>query len=77
MNCIGNIIDLEWRKLVDHFSNIRADAFVIMPNHVHGIIGIEDISTVGATRPMKNEIVDKNSSRIYQIEEVVMGWNKT
>ncbi len=40
-----------------------------MPNHVHGIIGIEDTSTVGATCPMKNEIVDKNSTRIYQIEE--------
>jgi putative transposase len=40
LNLIGNIIDSEWRKLGYHFPNIRADAFVIMPNHVHGIIVI-------------------------------------
>ena len=68
LNSIGNIIDLEWRKLADHFPNIRAEAFGIMPNHVHGIIGIEDISTVGATRPTENEIMDSNIRWVNQIE---------
>jgi hypothetical protein len=40
-----------------------------MPNHVHGIIGIEDISTVGATRPTKNEIMDSNIRWVNQAED--------
>ncbi len=68
LNCIGNIIDSEWRKLTDHFPNIRADAFVIIPNHGHGIIGIEDISTVRATRPTNNEIMDSDIRWVNQTE---------
>ena len=29
-----------WRDLPQHFANVRLDEFVIMPNHVHGIIMI-------------------------------------
>jgi putative transposase len=32
-----------------HFPNVRLDAFVVMPNHFHGIIIIDPI--IGATRP--------------------------
>ena len=68
LSSIGSIINSVWRKLAHHFPNIRAGAFVIMPNHVHGIIGIEDISTVGATRPTNNEIMDCNIRWVNQIE---------
>jgi hypothetical protein len=40
LNSMGNIIDSEWRKLAYHLPNIRADAFIIMPNQVHSIIMI-------------------------------------
>ncbi len=66
---MGNSIDSEWRKLTDHFPNIRADAFVIMPNHVHGIIGIEDLSTIGATRPTNNEIMDSDIRWVNRTKE--------
>jgi REP element-mobilizing transposase RayT len=29
-----------WRQIPDHFPNARTDEFVVMPNHVHGIISI-------------------------------------
>ena len=29
-----------WRDLPQHFANVRLDKYVIMPNHVHGIIMI-------------------------------------
>ena len=31
-----------WRDLAVHYSHIRLDEFVIMPNHVHGIINIRE-----------------------------------
>lgn len=31
-----------WTAIPDHFDHVRLDAFVIMPNHVHGLVGIMD-----------------------------------
>jgi len=38
MNDAGRIAQVSWRGLPSQFSNISLDAFVVMPNHVHGII---------------------------------------
>ncbi len=38
VNSIGRIIQKVWDELAFRFSVIGTDAFVIMPNHVHGII---------------------------------------
>ncbi|MDZ7808194.1 MAG: transposase [Gracilimonas sp.] len=29
-----------WNQIPDHFDNVKLDAFVVMPDHVHGIIQI-------------------------------------
>ena len=38
---IGRIAKQFWREIPDHFPFVILDAFVIMPNHVHGIIIIK------------------------------------
>ncbi len=40
-NRIGAIVEGCWKKLPDHFGNVVLDAFVLMPNHIHGVIIIE------------------------------------
>ena len=35
---IGKIIYEQWLNLPEHFSDIELDEFIIMPNHIHGII---------------------------------------
>src|SRR5213594_1185245 len=47
---VRNIVWNAWRDLPDRFSSVRLDEFVIMPNHVHGIIWIVDRNPVGAQR---------------------------
>jgi REP element-mobilizing transposase RayT len=39
-----------WRAVTDRFPTIRLDAFVVMPNHIHGIVVITTTTatTVGA-----------------------------
>lgn len=49
----GRMVAAEWDALCPRFMNIDLDAFVVMPNHIHGIIVITgtigtDGSTVGA-----------------------------
>ena len=48
-NRLGSVIENCWAKLPDHYDNVALDAFMLMPNHVHGVIIIEDGPTcVGA-----------------------------
>ena len=38
----GEIIELYWDNLIKHHRHVELDQFVIMPNHVHGIILLTD-----------------------------------
>lgn len=38
LNESGRIVDGCWQEIPDHFPHIELDEFVIMPNHVHGIL---------------------------------------
>ena len=42
LNEFGRLVDFTWHDLPNHNRNICLDVFVIMPNHVHGIIVIEN-----------------------------------
>ncbi len=39
-NDLGVIVQEAWLSLSNRFSNVKLDQFVIMPNHVHGLIFI-------------------------------------
>ena len=40
LNAYGRIVADEWHRTATVRPNVALDAFVVMPNHVHGIIGI-------------------------------------
>jgi len=46
LNEFGQIAYGEWVKLANRFINFELDVFQIMPNHMHGIIGVKEF--VGA-----------------------------
>jgi putative transposase len=39
----GKIIQMEWANTPKRFPNVQLDVFVIMPNHLHGIIIINNV----------------------------------
>ena len=43
---IGSIASQYWLEIPDHFPHIKLDEFVVMPNHIHGIL-ILDYSLAG------------------------------
>ena len=47
VNPFGEVVVRTWNDLPNHNPHIELDAFVVMPNHVHGIIVIVD-NFVGA-----------------------------
>ncbi len=42
----GEIAKQCWIEIPQHFPQVQLDAFVIMPNHVHGIIIINDVGAI-------------------------------
>ncbi|MEW6376345.1 MAG: transposase [Thermodesulfobacteriota bacterium] len=43
----GEIVRICWNELIQHYPNCSLDSFVIMPNHVHGIVVINNENIVG------------------------------
>lgn len=41
---IGMVVEEEWRKTEDVRTNVELDAFVVMPNHIHGIIVLKSLA---------------------------------
>src|SRR5208337_4586349 len=48
LNHAGELIREIWEALPKRYDDIDLDSFVVMPNHVHGIIVLIDTSAVGA-----------------------------
>ncbi len=59
LNDTGGMIVNNWRNLPLCFSSIELDKFIIMPNHLHGIIQIVGAPLVGA-RNVNNVGVQNN-----------------
>lgn len=65
MNTSGEIVKNVWLDLPKHYSNIELDEFIIMPNHVHGIIFI-----VGAgLKPAPTE-----DTKGHPLSEIIRGF---
>lgn len=65
----GNIVRDTWNDLPNHNRGIELDAFVVMPNHIHGIIIICD-NDVGADSESaygQTTWIDGNSTAIKNI----------
>ena len=37
LNAVGRMIQAVWDELAVHYPNVETDAFVVLPNHIHGI----------------------------------------
>jgi REP element-mobilizing transposase RayT len=51
---VGIIADLLWNEIKNHADHIELDEYVVMPNHVHGILILNGnrIGTVGTTHAL-------------------------
>jgi len=39
---VGEIVNQDWIAVPNHYSNVKLDAFRLMPNHIHGIVTIKE-----------------------------------
>ena len=52
---IGELAQKFWDEIPAHFEHVKLGKFVVMPNHVHGIITIKKPNNEGSFRPQKIE----------------------
>ena len=58
LNVAGEMVNKLWCEIINDFSHVALYEFIIMPNHIHGIIEIVGASLVGALN------VDNTNSNI-------------
>lgn len=62
LNEFGTIAYNEWQKLTERFNNFELDVFQIMPNHIHGIIVLNNVgATLAVAQNNANAQNDENA----------------
>ncbi|OGJ53845.1 hypothetical protein A2880_02985 [Candidatus Peribacteria bacterium RIFCSPHIGHO2_01_FULL_49_38] len=62
---VGKIVEECWLEIPDHFSNVMLDEFVIMPNHIHGLLEIIDTSHISDTPDDNNPATNGRGVACY------------
>jgi len=70
LSVIGEMASRFWKEIPEHFNHVRLDEFVIMPNHIHGII-ILDYSLVGKRNIMHESPVGTRHGVSLQSNNII------
>lgn len=77
---IGKVASKYWVEIPEHFSCVQLDEFVVMPNHIHGIVIINSVG-VQNFEPLQHKyqhIIPKSiGSIIRTYKSAVSHWCKT
>jgi putative transposase len=71
---LGELAEQIWYEIPSHFAFIQLDAFVVMPNHLHGILLIKNDNVdrsppeqkTGGFAKNKNPMLNENISRVVR-----------
>lgn len=67
LSIYGEIVSECWQALAHYFGNIELDTFVVMPNHLHGLILINnDSKSLGQRQPSSSGTARNSLSAIIQ-----------
>lgn len=65
---IKSITKKYWKEIPRHFKNVKLDEFIIMPNHLHGIIVIHNDFAVGTGQcPVQNRFQNPGKESLSTI----------
>ena len=80
LNDAGRVVQECWGSIPSHFPHVELDEFVVMPNHVHGILVITDIGYTVATNVRAKDfspLQPQNQSVTYKTIQRPRGTSKT
>ncbi|MFN9353748.1 MAG: transposase [Chitinophagales bacterium] len=68
LNVIGNLAHEYWQEIPNHFSYIELANFVVMPNHIHGILIIYKNTDNGYDRTLQVDIPSVETLQGFSVE---------
>jgi len=80
LNDAGRLVQTAWEGLPNHYPRIELDAWVIMPNHVHGIVWIAGSGPVRAASVgagLKPAPTTVAATKRYGLSEIVRGFKRS
>jgi len=75
LSAYGEIVQNWWEEIPVHFPNVETGAFVIMPNHVHGIIYIFGERRGTASYPKGVSVPEEDGVNTFSQNNVMSGEN--
>ena len=76
---IGKIVNKEWKKIELIRNYVSLDAYIIMPNHLHGIIIIEDQCDAGVETHGHASLQSNNQNPIViqNLSNIIRGFKSS
>jgi putative transposase len=59
LNSVGDIVQTVWNTLPKRFPHLALDEYIIMPNHMHGIIVIEATQPYNSTSTVPTDVPER------------------
>ncbi len=72
LNKFGEIIDKCWTEIPNHINNVELNEYIIMPNHVHGIIVIRNSNQPVGNAYMRSLQTDHWQYRTKMLLSIIM-----
>jgi putative transposase len=82
LNDVGQLAARLWHDMSVRFTDLDVDGFVVMPNHLHGILVLSDVGAplVGAHDAARDAETGSHKGRPYEaptIGEIIGGFKST
>jgi putative transposase len=77
LSLLGKLVETNWQKIPAHFPSTELDIFVIMPNHLHGILLLHDDTKV---RPNLSRVISSYKGAVTRnSKDIVEGqiWHRS
>ncbi len=77
LNQWGKTAEQQWLWLKENFDYIRLDEFIIMPNHLHGIIIIDRFNTGDVIKKPENDTKEILNRQILALSNIIGAFKTT
>jgi len=74
LNRFGQIAYRQWLWLANQYKYVGLDEFIVMPNHMHGIMIIKNMESVGAGRDLH---LPERPTKIKSLSELIGAFKTT
>jgi REP element-mobilizing transposase RayT len=74
LNAVGELIEWQWQRLPSIHSHIQLDAYIVMPDHLHGILVLKDTLSAKSNHLLEPENAGPKGTVSGSIGQVIQNF---